>query len=92
MCERYDDREPLGNGAPAPFLLELVLHIVLDLLCRHGLLEPSQYLWADLPYPDPQLIDLHHLVCAAHAFLICSTHLHRVYRYRLLKERKMVLS
>ena len=23
MCERYGDREPLGNGAPTPFLLEL---------------------------------------------------------------------
>ncbi len=30
-------------------------------------------LGADLPYPDPQLIDLHHLVCTAHAFLYYST-------------------
>ncbi len=48
-------------------------------------------LGTDFSYPDPQLIDLHRLVCIAHAFLSCDTRLHGVYRYRLLKENKMVL-
>lgn len=75
---------------PAECDLKCVVELGNGAVAAHEQATPD--LGTNLAYPDAQLIHLHCLICAAHALPLLKYSLSRVYRYRLRKESRMVLS
>src|SRR5258708_1462608 len=74
---------------PAERNLQDVMKLGNRAVAAHEQATPN--LGTNLAYPDAQLIQLHCLICAAHALPLLKSSLSRVYRHRLKKGGKMVL-
>ncbi len=75
---------------PAESNLQGVMKLGDGAVTAHEQTTPN--LGTDVAYPDAQLIHLYCLIRAAHALPLLKSSLSRVYRHRLRKESKMVLS
>ena len=75
---------------PAERNLQGVMKLGNRAVAAHEQATPN--LGTNVAYPDAQLIHLHSLICAAHALPLLKSSFSRVYRYRLRKESRVVLS
>src|SRR5690349_14888262 len=89
---RFPTNEELAQMVigPAECHLQSVMKLGDRAVAAHKQATPN--LGTDVAYPDTQLIHLYCLICAAHALPLLKSSLSRVYRHRLRKESRVVLS